>query len=376
MIETAGAEAKLVLSVKSAMSESSGRWRRARFETGRCDRGAAEKALVAAYAAAGLREPRNVIWCASPIAIERSRKNFWHRLRPGRSVKNDIVDRPLIAAMNAMHDLPHRTYRALMDGFSFPSNETGAVLAIDTAVNAATGKVRWSLASYARLLSGLASGNTGCAPFSVSHWAPYELRSTLGLCEFIHQHFGATPIISNAEPLWQLGANVGWVVPHENVCWISERFAICTTDAQGRLHNSTGHALAFSDGIAWHFWKNIPVPSWVIEHPRRITAGLVDVQRDPFVRRCMIDIMTPAAYIAEGSAKRVATDATGTLWSKRWGVADIWSAVEVINGTENPDGSRSRYYLQVPGHFARPLDAVAWTYGVSPEHYAKLDHRT
>lgn len=376
MTDTAAADAEFLMLMRSAIGASAERWRKARFNTDRCDRSAAEAALMDAYKAVGLREPRNIIWCDSPIAIERSRKYFWYRLQPGRPVKSDIIDRPLIAAMNAMHDLPHRTYRALMDGFTFPNNEMGAVQAIDTAVNAAAGKVRWSLASHARRLTGLAAGHPTCTPFSVSHWAPYELRSTLGLCHFIHQHFGRTSVISDAEPLWRLGTSIGWIVPHENICWVSERFAVCSTDAQGRLHNSTGPALAFSDGIAWHFWKNIAVPSWVIEHPRRITVGLVDVQRDPFIRRCMIDIMTPEAFIADGGAKRIASDATGTLWSKRWGGADIWSAVEVVNGTKNPDGTWSRYFLQVPGHFARPLDAVAWTYGMTPEHYARLEYRT
>jgi hypothetical protein len=38
-------------------------------------------------------------------------------------------------------------------------------------------------------------------------------------------------------------------------------------------------------------------------------------------------------------------------------------------GTREPDGTRRRYFLHVPPSMQSPRQAVAWTYGLSPEQY-------
>ena len=91
----------------------------------------------------------------------------------------------------------------------------------------------------------------------------------------------------------------------------------------------------------------------------------------------MIEIMTPERYVANGGAVRVAEDETGILWRKTWwATIDTWAAIEVINGTPEPDGTRKRYFLQVPGHLQIPREAVAWTYGMTAAEYAQITIRT
>jgi hypothetical protein len=48
----------------------------------------------------------------------------------------------------------------------------------------------------------------------------------------------------------------------------------------------------------------------------------------------------------------------------------------VTNGTPEPDGQRRRYGLNVPGDLDNPVDAAAWTYGLTGELYATLARRT
>jgi hypothetical protein len=43
--------------------------------------------------------------------------------------------------------------------------------------------------------------------------------------------------------------------------------------------------------------------------------------------------------------------------------------VEVENGTREPDGSRRHYFLPVPPGARTPHEAVAWTYGLTPDRY-------
>ena len=89
----------------------------------------------------------------------------------------------------------------------------------------------------------------------------------------------------------------------------------------------------------------------------------------------MIEIMTPARFIANGGARMAARDSTGTLWLTRWAF-DAWAAVEVINGTPEPDGSFKHYFLQVPPEMQSARQAVAWTYDMTESEYSRLTIRT
>lgn len=43
--------------------------------------------------------------------------------------------------------------------------------------------------------------------------------------------------------------------------------------------------------------------------------------------------------------------------------------VKVINGTPEPDGSYTEYFLEVPPDMETAKEAVAWTYGIHPDDY-------
>ncbi len=63
-------------------------------------------------------------------------------------------------------------------------------------------------------------------------------------------------------------------------------------------------------------------------------------------------------------------------WRKQWLGFDAWAAVEVVNATPEPDGTRRHFFLQVPANIRTAREAVAWTYGLRAEAYAKLVART
>jgi hypothetical protein len=118
----------------------------------------------------------------------------------------------------------------------------------------------------------------------------------------------------------------------------------------------------------------------MIEHPKWITPNKISDTFDPVLRNTMIDIMTPERFIATGVVARVSKDGTGVLWRKHWGHRGVtigsWSAVEVVNGTPEPDGSHKRYILTVPAQVRTAQEAVAWTYGLSAKQYSALELRT
>ena len=65
--------------------------------------------------------------------------------------------------------------------------------------------------------------------------------------------------------------------------------------------------------MSFYSWKGVAVPRCMIEHPEQIKPRFIERERDPIIRHCMIDIMTPERYIASGAAMRFADDKVGTL---------------------------------------------------------------
>jgi len=190
----------------------------------------------------------------------------------------------------------------------------------------------------------------------------------LGALQYLHDVCGLVRQTGPVQGLWELAQSACWMAPHGDICWLIRRPTLIRCDATGRLHAADGPALRFgSDGVV-HAWKGIIVPRRLIERPDTIDVRAIDAAHDPQIRRCMIDIMTPQRFVEEGGAQRVMQDETGVLWRQRWRW-EAWAAVEVINGTPEPDGTLKRYFLQVPPTVRSPREGVAWTYGLSERQY-------
>ena len=158
--------------------------------------------------------------------------------------------------------------------------------------------------------------------------------------------------------------NAGWIVPHRHVCWLSDRPVVLSFDQWGRLHSPSGPALRYRDDWSVYAWKGMRVPSWVIDQPQQITLRWIDAQIDPLVRAAMIDIFTPERFLEVGGADRLASDAAGTLWVRKWSyrgsVIDTWAAVEFRSPCTGRIGPPRRVYRRVPAYLRTPTEALAW----------------
>lgn len=358
-------------------------WKLVRNSTAPADRPAAERGVALAYEAAGLAPPERIVWCRSPIEIEQSRTATWHQLDPGPVVKSIVVDSVIRNVSQSIDDnVPVRVRVAAASGLEIEPQYFGASAALGHALNAEAAQVR--LGGSARTKSFFAwltrrprAPFTPYPEFAQSRWLQHEVVGTLAKYAYLHNVCGVTAETSALQGLWQIATNAGAMVPHARICWLSERHDTLALDASGRLHSATGPAVKYPDGWSVYAWKGVTVPRWMIEHPDQIKPRLIERERNPIVRHCMIDIMTPQRYIALGAVERVADDKAGTLWRKQWGDWwNAWAAVEVINGTPEPDGSMKHYFLQVPAEIRTPTEAVAWTYGMSADRYAALKLRT
>jgi hypothetical protein len=354
------------------------RWERVRLSTAPADRAAAEVATGEAYRAAGLAPPDRIIWCGGPVDVARSCADTGLSAA-GDNVKSQLVDAVVRQAAYAVDGSVSGQVRTRIAATFRPQPVNPVSVAVTTAVTLSDplgpGSRFAAVRSVVRRLRGRMLPRWMEASFRDSSFSQHDAAS-LGIFEYLHEACALQRQTERVMALCRMAANIGWVIPHRRVCWLVERHNVLETDDRGRLHSAKGPAIAFADGWSVYAWKGVLLPSWMIERPHEITASRIDRERDAIVRRCMIDIMTPERFIREGDAYCVSEDETGMLWTKNWTAWDAWAAVQVQNGTPEPDGTYRQYFLQVPPTVRSARQAVAWTYGLTEHEYTALRHRT
>ena len=369
----------LVADQKARLALHHERWRALQLSTDRADRPTAEAGVRAAYRSAGLDPPHSIVWCGGPVELARDWNESRLRIDLGQNVRTVIVGQLRLRANIAVHDhlgaaimkqvlavdrteVSDRIGRAVMGAVHFAANQASPGF-IQTIRNLALGLPFRRIAVLLTL------------DFATSGYSQHEF-GWLAAYEFLHTDLGLRQQTAALHGLLLLGANVGWIMPHEKVCWLAERHSVLSYDDRGRLHNGGGPALQYPDGWSVYAWKGITVPASLVEMSNDITVERICQEPDRVLRRCMIEVMTPERFVAAQGARCISQDDTGTLWLKVWPDGDAWAAVEVVNGTAEKDGTRSHYFLQVPSQLYTARAAVAWTYGLTEHEYSALIRRT
>ncbi len=373
-----------------ALSDYLDRWGAAHLSCQPADRDTAEEGIRLAYAAAGLAPPRRIVWCGGPLDIAKHLATASHADAIGRNVKAEVFDQ----VQKRVGTFAEVFWKEVVVEATLTRNQRiGTAVegyerckAASAAVNRVVGMAASNNLSRVRVRARHAALRLRGLPRLLPRWSfeevavgPHDLAS-LGVYEYLHDALGWQEPTQPLRGLWKIAKSAGWIVPHEQICWISERPTVLRTDARARLHCPDGPALRYADGWCAYAWKGVQVPAWMIEHPEWITPAAVADTFDPVRRNCMIEIMTPERFVGTGVVAQVSKDETGILWRKFWSFRGVtvgsWTAVEVVNGTAEADGSRKRYFLRVPPAMRTPREAVAWTYGLTADQYAALELRT
>ena len=90
------------------------------------------------------------------------------------------------------------------------------------------------------------------------HDAPW-----LGFYDFFNNVCGLKKQTERLEGLWVIAQNAGWFLPHENICWISERYNVCKLKGN-MIHCESGPAIAYPDGFEIYALNGVRVPRWLI----------------------------------------------------------------------------------------------------------------
>jgi hypothetical protein len=333
---------KLTAEQEARMAEWRENWTRIGLCTEPANRAKAERGVGLAYAAANLPAPR-IVWCDSPLsqALTRSivlelikNKKLWDsvwdsvRASVGASVRASVWD------------------------------------SVGDSVWASVGdSVRDSV------------GDSGYGQHDANWIAFYNFfREVCSLKEQTEKLEGLTLLTQNA----------GWYLPHQEICWVSERHNVCKRDDRGRLHCEDGPALAYPDKWAIYAWHGVRVSYRVIEHSEDLTVGEIQQETNAEVRRVMVERYGLPRFLMDSGAQKLAEDEFGELYRTEIPNDEPLIMVKVMNSTPESDGSSKPYFLRVQPEL-RPLlsdglgnaqkisalNAVASTFGMTGEQYLK-----
>jgi len=174
--------------------------------------------------------------------------------------------------------------------------------------------------------------------------------------------------------LWQIAKNAGWFLPHEKLCWISERHNILNRDERGRLHSGNSVALAYPDGWGIYAFHGVRIPEYVIMQPEKITADDVLTERNAEIARVKLERLTVPNFITQSKAQTIDHD------TDRQGYPRNLLSIDIPNDPDRylkvvqvtcPSTKRD-YMLRVPPVIKTCAEAVAWTFNMPAKDYAPM----
>ncbi|MFJ3788789.1 DUF6745 domain-containing protein [Kitasatospora sp. NPDC090091] len=359
-------------------AEAAGRWRASAAATGTADRAAVERAVRAAYRAAGLAEPADIRWFGSPVAaagaalelraegavsvreavrtapweaarrqaVERVGAAGWSELWALTGgelgpVANALADRIRDAVLDELAPEPDREHSGQAEVAEARQRRTAARLALLDGVRGQH-DAPWFAAFEAAGVPLGESAATGAGPDA----------ATAGLAAIAGVARGA-----------------GWWWPYEGVALVSERPVALHRDEAGRLDRADGPALEFADGFALHAWRGMPVPAEFLAGLGEVTAERIRTEENAELRRVLLEHYGYERYLADSGAEPLHRDETGVLWRIQLPDDEPVVMVEVVNSTAEPDGTFRTYWLRVPPSTRTARAGVAWTFGIPEADY-------
>jgi hypothetical protein len=165
----------------------------------------------------------------------------------------------------------------------------------------------------------------------------------------------------------EAGVCAYWIAPARIICIPMPALVV---DNRGRLHREDGPAIEWP-GESHHYWKGIRIPAAFIEQRRHISLEQIRHERRIEYRRVLCDLYGRKRYLQNSGATLVHRDRFGTLWRVEDGGDQPLMYVEVENASvENAE--RRKFFLRVPPTMRTAHEAVAWTFGRTPETYKPI----
>jgi hypothetical protein len=205
------------------MAEIRDRWIAIGLSTEPADRPRAEAAIRAMYRQAELAEPR-IVWCGSPVSMALTRALLLQSNSMWDSVGVSVLDRVRDSVWDSVGDSVWAVVRG--------SVGVSVLDRVRDRVQARVWAVVWESVR----------DSVGACGYG-------QLDATwLSYFDFFRTVCGLTNETAPLVPLMEQAQAAGWFLPHEHVCWVTERPQRLQRDKRGRLHSLSGPALQYPDG--------------------------------------------------------------------------------------------------------------------------------
>lgn len=363
-------------------------------------RTAAEQAVNAMYRRSALCEPKRIIWCDSPNALEEMRASVLSEYGLHRNASESYPDvdfgestssrlKSIVALCGAMPRASKiwradfweemEAARPVSVANGFPYEES------DLPIRTADGD--FTVEQVKRDVSSMLGVPEGLFPQAAARIAK------IGLKGFTVAAIGLAALLNKILPIYFKTISP-WVLPLRDVCVISERPVKVVKDEQGRFHNRSGHAIEYPDGFGLCAINGVFMPEHVVLRPQEISLDEIVLESNTEARRVLIEQFGMPRYLREGDAATISHDDVGILYSVPMGSDDPMLVVRVLNSTPEHDGVMSRdeaiaefgvaagpairaaegsrfkeYTLRVPPSVRSAREAVAWTFGLEADDY-------
>jgi len=206
--------------------------------------------------------------------------------------------------------------------------------------------------------------------------AIYESKTTTFRWELRHQkNLNCLPLeVFDSEERWAyttemrfdfevLRKAAAWVMPYENICFVSERHTHLSLDDR-RLHCEDGPAIIYPDGFEIYAWRGTGFPKqWIEKKP---TPGQALNWPNTEQRRVACEMVGWETILAELEAVTIDKDEDpeiGELVYVNTPGLDPKNFLRVTCGTGR------KFALPVPPEMETARQANAWTWGLEPDQY-------
>jgi len=321
---------------KDLFPEFVAKWTAIGLSTKAADRPEAERGVNLAYEVAGLKPPKRIIWCDSPMAMMLK--------------KNSIRDSVRASIRASVQDGIWASVRASVRASVGDSVRASIWASVGASVRASVWASVWALVQ-ASVRASVGDSVQACV------YGQHE-ANWLVFYDYMATVLGLVDQTKNLQGLSLVAQHAGWWFPYKDICFVSERHSILNFDVRDRLHCASDMACAYPDGWGIYAWHGHRVPDWVIINPERITPQTILEEDNAELARVMMERYTEERFIQDSDAKPIHSDKFGDLYRIDFKQDEPLAMVNV-----RCPSTQRRYWLQVPASMQSAHQAVAWTFG-------------
>ena len=238
------------------------KWTDIGLSTEPADKKTAEEGVRLAYKNAGLKPPTKIVWCGSPLS------NGLVRLIVTKILTDKKIGQSVWQSVRqSVWQSVGQSVRKSVRQSVWQSVWQSVGQSVEQSVRQSVRQSVWQSVEQ----SGYGQHD--------ANW--------LGFYDYFYEECELKSQTNKLLGLWLIAQSGGWYLPHENICWISERPKTLNRNIRGQLHCENGPAMEYPDG--WCIWSlnGVLVPSWLvttdagkIDPMTALTEKNVDIQRE------------------------------------------------------------------------------------------------